>query len=238
MIAKDYYLLFNNYMELYKLKDYIYYSDYEEERDRPSIGYILGDNFSVAIDAGHSKEHLDEFYEALKENNLPLPSLTIITHWHWDHSFAMHCINGLSIANKRTNQYLKDFIKNRSEENDYKFLHLDPSITKEYLNQELIVVPCDIEFEKELVIDLGNTKLKLFEAVSSHTDDSTLIYLEKEKVLFFGDAMSGVFPTWIRDPKLRDEFYNTINKLDVEYCLGGHWKPFKKEELLKELFID
>ncbi len=225
-------------MELYKLKDNIYYSEYEEERDRPSIGYIHGDNISVAIDAGHSKKHLEEFYDALKRNNLPLPALTIITHWHWDHSFAMHSINGLSIANKRTNQYLKEFISKRNEINDDKFLHLDPSITKEYENQELIVVPCDIVFEKELNLDIGSIKLKLFEATSPHTNDSTLIYLEKEKVLFFGDAMSGVFPTWIRDPKLRDEFYNTINSLDVEYCLGGHWKPFKKEELLKELYID
>ena len=119
-------------MELYKYSDRIYYSSYEEERDRPAIGYIRGDRYSIAIDAGHSGDHLKEFYDLLKENNLPLPALTIITHWHWDHSFAMHKISGLSIANKTTNDHLLDFIRQRSPENDQKFLALDPSIAKEY----------------------------------------------------------------------------------------------------------
>ena len=51
-------------MELYQLSERVYYSAYEEERDRPAIGYIRGERFSVAIDAGHSEEHLQEFYEA------------------------------------------------------------------------------------------------------------------------------------------------------------------------------
>ena len=59
-------------MELYKYSDRIYYSAYEEERDRPAIGYIRGDKFSVAVDAGHSEDHLNEFYEALKKEGLPL----------------------------------------------------------------------------------------------------------------------------------------------------------------------
>ncbi|MBQ1691954.1 MAG: MBL fold metallo-hydrolase, partial [Erysipelotrichaceae bacterium] len=123
-------------MELYKYSERIYYSSYEEERDRPAIGYIRGDRYSIAIDAGHSGDHLKEFYDLLKENNLPLPALTIITHWHWDHSFAMHKISGLSIANKTTNDHLLDFISKRSEENDQKFLALDPSIAKEYANDK------------------------------------------------------------------------------------------------------
>ena len=45
-------------MELYKLSNRIYYSTHEEQRDRPSLGYILGDNFSIAVDAGHSYNHL------------------------------------------------------------------------------------------------------------------------------------------------------------------------------------
>ena len=44
-------------MELYKLSNRIYYSSYEQQRDRPSLGYIYGDNFSVAVDAGHSDNH-------------------------------------------------------------------------------------------------------------------------------------------------------------------------------------
>ena len=223
-------------MKLFKLNDRVYYSEYEDLRDRPAIGYIKGDNYSIAIDAGHSKEHLDEFYDALKENNLPLPMLTVITHWHWDHSFAMHAINGLSIANKRTNEYLLDFINKRSKENDLKFLNLDPSIALEYKNnKEIIVVPADIIYEKELILNPGGIEVKLFEAISPHTDDSTLVLLPKEKVLFFGDALSGVFPTWIADDELKRRFRETIESLDVKYCIGGHWNIFTKEELINQV---
>ena len=67
-------------MELIKYSDRIYYSAYEEERDRPALGYIKGDRYSIAVDAGHSKAHLDEFYDALRKQDLPLPEITIITH--------------------------------------------------------------------------------------------------------------------------------------------------------------
>lgn len=53
-------------MELYLAADRIWYSAYEEERDRPCLGYIRGNKFSVAVDAGHSDEHVREFYEALE----------------------------------------------------------------------------------------------------------------------------------------------------------------------------
>lgn len=223
-------------MELYKLNERVYYSAYEDVRDRPSIGYIKGDNYSIAIDAGHSKEHLDEFYDALRAHDLPLPSLTVITHWHWDHSFAMHAINGLSVADKRTDEYLRDFISRRSPEYDNDFLNLDPSIALEYANdKQICVVPADIVYEKELTLNPGGIEVRLFEAVSPHTDDSTLILLPKEKVLFFGDALSGVFPTWIADEELKAQFIKTIEDLDVDICIGGHWDIFTKESLLKEL---
>ena len=49
-------------MQLMKLNDNIYHSDYEELRDRPVLGYIKGENFSVVIEDGHSKKHIEEFY--------------------------------------------------------------------------------------------------------------------------------------------------------------------------------
>ena len=61
---------------------------FEEERDRPNIGYVWGYKRSLAFDAGHSVAHLSEFFGLLQMEGLPLPSLTVLTHWHWDHTFA------------------------------------------------------------------------------------------------------------------------------------------------------
>ena len=52
---------------LKRLSDRIWYYPMEEERDRPNLGYIRGDNWSLAVDAGHSEAHTREFYEALEE---------------------------------------------------------------------------------------------------------------------------------------------------------------------------
>ena len=223
-------------MNLYKLSDKIYYSEYEQERDRPALGYIKGDRFSIAVDAGHSDEHVKEFYDLLNKEGLELPSLTIITHWHWDHSFAMHAISGLSIANRRTDRYLKDFISKQNEEYEKQFLSWDPSIAMEYKDEKPIIVKqADIVYDGSLKIDAGNTPIIVFEAISPHTDDASLVYLPKEKVLFFGDAISGVFPTWEADPSLTRGLVETLETLDMDYCIGGHWPIYTKEELLKQL---
>ncbi len=223
-------------MELYRLTERIWYTSYEEERDRPALGYVKGDRFSVAIDAGHSDAHIREFYDLLKKENLPLPAFTIITHWHWDHSFAMHCINGHSIANKKTNDYLLDFIARRSAENDWQFLNLDPSIMKEYAgNRPIVVVPADIVYEGRMTIDAGNETIEVFEAVSPHTDDASFIYLPKEKVLFIGDAISGVFPTWIADSELLKQHIELLKSIDFTWCVGGHWPIFCKQQLIDDL---
>lgn len=223
-------------IQLHKFSKHIWYTDYEAERDRPVLGYIRGEKYAVAVDAGHSKTHLDEFYELLKKNDLPLPALTIITHWHWDHSFAMHAINGLSIANRKTDQYLKDFIARRSPEHDKEFLQLDPSIALEYADdKKIIVVEADIVYDEKLLLDAGNVGIEVFEAVSPHTDDATLVYVKEDKVLFLGDAISGVFPTWVADPDKREALCQIIEKTDAEYCIGGHWDIWKKPDLLNEL---
>ena len=224
-------------MRLIRFNDHIWYSEYEEERDRPAIGYIKGSKFSVAVDAGHSRLHIDEFYEALEKEGLPLPSLTVLTHWHWDHSFALKWINGLSVASTRTNRYLRDFIAQRSPQNDEKFFHLDPSIEKEYsADVSLEVIAADIEYEKDLHIDAGDLPIDIFRVTSSHTDDCSLIYLKNDKTVFFGDAMSGVFPTWIPDTEKLADFIKTVEELDADHFIGGHWPIFTKEELLKELY--
>ena len=179
-------------MELIRFSSRIWYATFEEERDRPCLGYIRGDNWSVAVDAGHSDAHVDEFYDALKKEQLPLPELTVITHWHWDHSFGMHRVNGLCIANSRTNRHLKEYAAKIAAEGEETFLSLDPSIRKEYEGgRPVVIVPADIEFNQTLRLDPGGLSVCLSTSVSPHTDDTTLVYIPEEKFLFVGDCICG-----------------------------------------------
>ena len=223
-------------MELVRISEKVWCYPFEEERDRPNLGYVRGDHWSLAVDAGHSGAHVEEFYRALEKEGLPLPSLTVITHWHWDHSFGMHRIHGLSVANKRTNQYLEDFRDRLEREGEGFFLSADASIEREYTgNRPVIVVPSDIIFTDRLELDAGNTPIEIFQAVSPHTDDASLVYLPEEKLLFMGDAPCGVFPTWASDPVLAERFADVIEKTGAIRCLGGHWTILESKEVITDL---
>ena len=223
-------------MALKKLSDRIWYYPYEEERDRPNLGYIKGDHFSIAVDAGHSAEHTEEFYRALTEEELPLPTLTVITHWHWDHTFGMHSVNGLCIANSRTNQHLAEFREKIKKEGNNVFFNIHETIRKEYGNgKPVIVTLADLVFDQELLIDAGNCPVRLIQAKSPHTDDSTLVYVVDEKVLFIGDSNCGEFPSGVKNNELSEALVETISSIGAQICLDGHWTPDTTDEIIKDI---
>ena len=222
--------------ELYRLTERVWIYPYEEERDRPNLGYIRGDRWSLAVDAGHSDAHVQAFYAALEARGLPLPSLTLLTHWHWDHTFAMHAIHGLSLANKRTNEHLLSFRQRIEKQGKQVFLSLHESIRREYEgDRPVIVTPADLTFSGAMELDAGNCPVRVFQTEAPHTDDSTLVYLPTEKVLFLGDAAGGTFPTWEKDMDLARRLAKTIDATDAEFCVEGHWKAVPKWDTIQDL---
>lgn len=223
-------------MELKKLNEHIWYMPYESERDRPNLGYVKGKNWSLAIDAGHSEAHTKEFYALLEKENLPLPALTVLTHWHWDHTFGMHSVNGLTLANEKTNRYLAEW-KNKIEKNGpAEFFALHESIRKEYSeNKEVIVKLADIVYSEEMTLDLGGCTVKVIQSQAPHTDDSTLVYIENDKTLFLGDAACKDFFTGIKEPDLRKKLADTIRQLNPKTCVEGHWVPVETADTLNDL---
>ena len=223
-------------MELQRLTSRIWFYPFEEDRDRPNLGYIRGDNWSLAVDAGHSGEHVAEFYSALKREGLPLPCLTVLTHWHWDHTFGMHAVHGLCLANSRTNAYLAEFSDKLRREGTGFFLDMHPSIRNEYGDgRPVIVRKADIVCSGEIRLDAGNCPVRVFPVVSPHTDDCMMVEIPGEKALFLGDACGGVFPTWERDPAKCRELASLLSGSVAEICLEGHWTPSSMEETVRDL---
>ena len=223
-------------MALRQLTDRIWIYPFETARDRPTLGYIRGDRWSLAVDAGHSEDHTRAFYAALEAAGLPLPALTALTHWHWDHTFGMHAISGLSVAGSATARHLRQ-IKSRIEsDGPEEFLALDPSIRLEYAGGRPVVVALpDLIFEDEMRLDPGGCPVRLFRAPSPHTDDSTLIHIPGEKVLFLGDCAAGVFPTWEKDPALAHQLADTIAPLEADICVESHCEPETRRALMADL---
>lgn len=223
-------------MKLERLTDRIWYYPFEQERDRPNLGYIRGDKWSIAVDAGHSREHTEEFYSALRQAGLPLPTVTVITHWHWDHTFGMHAANGLCLANVRTNKHLREFaehIKGREEE---RFFSIDERIRREYEGgKPVIVTLADMVFSGEMTLDPGGCPVRIFQSEAPHTDDTTLIHAVNEKVLFLGDSLCGSIPDWKADPAKLSLLGETIRNTDADICLDGHYIPQTKQDVLNDI---
>ena len=223
-------------MQLNRLTERIWVYPYEEERDRPNLSYIRGDRWSLAVDAGHSEEHTRAFYQALEAAGLPLPRLTVLTHWHWDHTFGMHAVHGLCLANDRTNAYLHDFRSRLEREGTAFFLAMDGSIRREYENgKPVIVTLADLVYQGAMELDAGNCPIRVFQAEAPHTDDSTLVEVPGEKVLILGDSTGGVFPEWTVDPALAAKLAETVRKVKPDVCLPGHWTPLSPEDIIQDL---
>lgn len=62
-------------MELIQHSEYIYSTTYETKRDRPSLGYIKGSNFSVMVDAGTSSSTCKGSLCPLKRTSAAAPHL-------------------------------------------------------------------------------------------------------------------------------------------------------------------
>lgn len=231
---------------LQRLTKSIYYLPFEEETDRPNLYYIRGEKESVAIDAGNSPAHLEKFYKALEAEELPLPSRTIITHWHWDHTFALENITGKSYGSKGTFEKLEQVKKWQWNEaamhdreqsgEDIKFCN--DCIRKEYHDlSEIKVINLDEIIEVETHWDIGGIELILYPRDSTHTRDAVFVYLPAEKCLVVSDA------DWL-DSYDNDGKYDRVRladmtaffeKLDYEKHLLGHglWKT--KEEAMDYL---
>lgn len=226
-------------MQLERLSDRVWIYPFETERDRPNLGYVRGDKWSLAIDAGHSAAHIGEFYRALKAADLPLPALTVLTHWHWDHTLGMHAASGLCLSSVRTKKHLTDLKKKIAQEGEEALLSLDESIRREYAGgQPVRVTLPDMTFAGGVELDAGSCPVRVFESEAPHTDDSTLILLPEEKILFLGDAACNVFATGEKDAALCKKLADTIRNAGASIVLEGHWTPQTPEEMIADLLSD
>ncbi len=216
---------------LNKLSDTIYYLSNQD--DRPTLGLVCGDRYSLIIDSGNSPQHAKDFLLEIKKLNVPPVKYVVITHAHWDHFLGMNEFDAIIIVNSQTNEMIKE----------WQSLSYDDSSLQKYVTTNQMSAMCmkiiqtdmldrdnfklkspDVIFEDTLTIDLGN-KVCILECIkSTHTDDSTIIYIPDVKVVFLGDCAYGTttnslfhYKQSLLLPMIKD-----IQKYDAEMFLLGH----------------
>ena len=95
-------------LKLIKVSDRLYYLPHYEKNDWCTVALVIGDNHVMMLDSGASRRHVEMFMQQLEENSLSKPDLCFLTHWHWDHTYGLAHIDGVtSFATKATNDLLK-----------------------------------------------------------------------------------------------------------------------------------
>lgn len=183
-----------------QLTENVYYMPHDDTTDRPTLGLVCGSKHSLIIDSGNSPNHAKEFLSKIKSMDIPPVKYLVITHHHWDHIFGIEEMDYVTITSQETekkigkmrllkwdDQSLKEYIRN-GRFNDFTV----KCIKEEIPNRENFKIgDLDLIYEEKITIDLGDLKCIVELIGGSHTDDSAIVYIPQEKVLFLGDCIYG-----------------------------------------------
>lgn len=233
-------------MELIKITDRISYLPGEQRTDRPLLYYIRGDRYSVAVDAGNSRAHVELFYSALTAAGLPLPKLTVLTHWHWDHTFGLPYIHGASIATAKTQEKLREAAQwawtreamDAREQTGEDIAFCNGCIREEYADlSEIRVQPADMGIDSLMTLDLGGVTLHLIPTDSVHSRDAMLIWAPEEKALIAGDAECEDFYEGHgrANPERIAAYVKLLDSFDFDFYCYGHIPPVDRAGILREM---
>lgn len=248
-----------------KFSDRIYIQPPEHFTDRPNVGLIVGDRYTLMFEAGNSAANVELLKSRLQVQQLPQPDFVAVSHWHWDHSFGMHMWDVPTIAGKKTNdQLLKvagwtwdDAAMDSRVETGEDIVFCNEMIKREYPDRSQIkVVGADIVFDGRMTMDLGGVVCQFIHAKGPHSDDAVICYIPEEKFVFLGDSNGKDLygKPWHFDIEHEEDFMEETGKipydedlvkeylalldtLDFTHCVGGHADIMTKEELYSALSL-
>jgi glyoxylase-like metal-dependent hydrolase (beta-lactamase superfamily II) len=214
---------------LRKISEHVYWMP-PGPPDRPSVCGVVGDRHTIMLDAGSSKAHTRVFLEALWAENAVRPSAVVFTHSHWDHVFGAAELGGLVIAHALTAEYLLELA-----ETDWSDEALDQRVAAGQassqhaanVKQELPsprtveIAPVDIVFQDRLDIELGRVTVRVRHVGGNHSADSSVMYIEPDRVLFLGDSMYES-PAGVLTAEAVFPLYDAILGFDAELYVDGH----------------
>jgi glyoxylase-like metal-dependent hydrolase (beta-lactamase superfamily II) len=234
-------------MELKQLTNRIFYLPNSHETDRPLLAAIIGDQYTIMMDGGNSPYHAQLFLSELERKGLKQPDFVVLTHWHWDHILGYSSLNIPAFAHKQTKELMMKL--SEYEWDDHSIAEqvkngITTSACAEYIKkefgqnrQEIQIKLPQITFDDEIIIDLGNVTCKIKHVGGDHAPDSSILFIEEEKVLFVGDSYSPCIHAPKRFYQLQtiSELLKTLSSFDASYVVHSHALPMTKIEFQKEM---
>jgi glyoxylase-like metal-dependent hydrolase (beta-lactamase superfamily II) len=228
---------------LNKLTERVFYMPQEEKIDRPLLGLVCGNKYSLIIDAGTSPKHAGEFMLHVSEMKAIPARYVAITHFHGDHVFGIAAMNLPTIGHHKTQEKIKEIQQLPWDDESLAErvrLGLESQFTFDCIKaeipdrNELVIENLDIIFDSSIEVDLGGVTCIIENIGGTHTEDSCLIYIPEEKVLFMGDCIYGRrFKGAYGYTKAELEIMvDRLKKYDAEHYLVSHMEPQTKEQMI------
>lgn len=219
------------------------YSYLDEKNPLPSrsfganAGIIIGRDGIVVVDTLISAKEGQRFIRDIKAvTNKPV-RYVVNTHEHLDHSLGNSefvSLGAIVIGHRNC--------KKNAEAAASTILQKagNYGLTDEMLQGTKVVAP-SVTFSDRMEIDLGDRKVELIYAGSSHTDGSIVVYVPDAKTMFAGDILFTNFHPNMRDGDIPGwaAVLDSILAMDVTVIVPGHGPLSSKKEIqdMKEYLL-
>lgn len=221
-----------NKLTLQKISDHVYWMP-PAKPDRPSLCAVVGSDRVVMLDAGASSAHARAFLDELNVLGIAYPESVVLTHWHWDHVFGAAEIGVTIIGQELTAKKLRELSKRDWSDAGLEqqiAMGLETQVGAENIKAELpaprtihVAQPSTV-FCDSFELDLGGVTCQVEHVGGDHARDSSVIFIQPDRVLFLGDCLSGTFysPKPYYTIQRLIPLLNKIQGFDAAFYVEGH----------------
>jgi glyoxylase-like metal-dependent hydrolase (beta-lactamase superfamily II) len=166
--------------------------------DRPSLCAVAGERGTIWLDAGSSPAHTRALADFLAEQAVTRPSHVALTHSHWDHVFGAAELGAHVVAHELTAGYLEQLaatdwsdeaLDRRVAAGESSPEHAENVKAELPSPREVRIAPAEIVFREGLDLELGGVRVQVRHVGGDHADDSSVMFVEPDGVLFLGDCL-------------------------------------------------
>jgi glyoxylase-like metal-dependent hydrolase (beta-lactamase superfamily II) len=212
--------------------------------DRPSVCAVVGDRRTLMLDAGSSQAHTRAFLDALSAEGGTRPSTVVYTHSHWDHVLGGAEVGGIVVAQALTAERLVELA-----ERDWSDEGLDRRVAAGLSSPQhaahvkaempsprtVEVHPADIIFHDGVEIALGSVTVRVRHIGGDHSADSSVMYVDPDRVLFLGDCVSAS-PEGAMTAESAFRLRDLILGFDATHYVEGHHESVSSRGDMESLF--
>jgi glyoxylase-like metal-dependent hydrolase (beta-lactamase superfamily II) len=191
---------------------------------------VVGKRRTIWLDAGSSAAHTQEFAAFLADQGVGRPSHVVLTHSHWDHVFGASELDAHVVAHELTSGYLEQLatlewsdeaLDGRVAAGQVSQAHADNVKAELPAPREVRIASADIVFTRGLRFELDGVSVQVCHVGGDHADDSTVMYVVPDRVLFLGDCLYEA-PSGGYTAELAVPLIDTVRGFGAELFVDGH----------------